>query len=76
MEKIYEILQEIRPEVDFREASDFIEDEILDSLDIIKLVAAFEEEFSVTIDTEEIIPDNFESVEDMAKLISKLGGNI
>ena len=76
MEKIYAILEGIRPEVDFRETSDFIEDDVLDSLDIIKLVSALEEEFSITVDAEEIVPDNFVSVEDISNLVKKLGGEI
>ena len=51
MEKIYKILDKLRPEINFKEASNFIEDDLLDSLDIIKLVVALEEEFSISIDT-------------------------
>ena len=76
MEKIYRILEELRPEVNFKEATDFIEDDYLDSLDIIRLVVALEEEFSISIDTEDIVPDNFETAENISKLIKKLGGQI
>tara|TARA_B110000971_G_C20039710_1_gene516981 strand:+ start:4478 stop:4708 length:231 start_codon:yes stop_codon:yes gene_type:complete len=76
MEKIYKILDKLRPEINFKEASNFIEDDLLDSLDIIKLVVALEEEFSISIDTEQVIPENFESIEDILKLINKLGGII
>ncbi|MDG1689731.1 MAG: acyl carrier protein [Flavobacteriales bacterium] len=76
MEKLYEILENIRPEINFKEASNFIENDILDSLDIIKLVVALEEEFSISIDAEEVVPENFESIQFITKLIVKLGGVI
>ena len=76
MSKIYKILELIKPEVNFRDETSFIQENVLDSLDIIKLVVALEEEFSISIDTEEILPDNFESVEDISKLIKKHGGVI
>jgi len=76
MEKIYRILENLRPEINFLETSDFIKNDILDSLDIIKLVVALEEEFSISIETEEVVPDNFENIEDISFLIKKLGGSI
>ena len=39
MEKIYEMLEEIKPEQDFRSSEDFIEDGMLDSFDIITLIS-------------------------------------
>lgn len=76
MDKLYKILEEVRPEVDFREETSFIEDEVLDSLDIIKIVVAIEDEFSISIDTDDIVPESFENIDNMINLIKKLGGNI
>lgn len=76
MEKIYSILAKLRPEINFKEASNFIEDDVLDSLDIIKLVVALEEEFLISIETEDIVPENFENVENISKLIKRLGGKL
>tara|TARA_B110001450_G_scaffold249046_1_gene265945 strand:- start:342 stop:572 length:231 start_codon:yes stop_codon:yes gene_type:complete len=76
MEEIYRILEALRPEINFKESSDFIENDILDSLDIIKLVVALEEEFSISVDSEEIVPENFENVENISKLIKRLGRKI
>lgn len=36
MEQIYKILEEIRPEFDFKESNDYIEDGLLDSFDIVR----------------------------------------
>ena len=74
MEKIYSILAKLRPEINFKETSNFIEEDILDSLDIIKLVVALEKEFLISFETEDIVPENFENVENISKLIKRLGG--
>ena len=50
MNEILEMLQEIRPEFDFSSSDNFIEDELLDSFDVIALVDMFEKEFHIKID--------------------------
>lgn len=76
MDKIYEILNDLRPEFDFRESKNFIEDGLLDSFDIVTLVSELEEKFDIMIDALDIVPEKFESVEAIAELIKKNGGNI
>ena len=48
-EKILEILKEIRPEFDFSEEINFIENGMLDSLDVINLVVALDNYFGISI---------------------------
>lgn len=76
MDKIYEILNDLRPEFDFRESKNFIEDGLLDSFDIVTLVSELEEKFDIMIDALDIVPEKFGSVEAIAELIKKNGGNI
>lgn len=76
MEKIISILSEIRPEFDFTQSSDFIDDGYLDSFDIVVLVSALEENYSVLIDALDILPENFCSVEAIAEVVKKNGGKI
>ena len=76
LEKIYTILFEIRPEIDFKNSTDFSDSGALDSLDIIRLVVALEEVFSISIDGSEIVPENFNTIEGIANLaIKTLGKN-
>ncbi|MGI6538824.1 MAG: phosphopantetheine-binding protein [Caldicoprobacterales bacterium] len=72
METIIEILQELHPDVDFENCETLIDDKILDSFDIISLVTDLSEEFDITIPVEEIIPENFNSVRAIKKLVEKL----
>ena len=71
--KIISILSELRPEFDFTEPLNFIEEGMLDSFDIINLVTALDSEFSISIDGMDVLPDNFSSVERIEALLKKNG---
>lgn len=73
MEELYEILEGIRADVDFRNGNEkLIDDAILDSFDIIAIVGEINEAFDVEISVEELLPENFNSPEAMMELIHKL----
>lgn len=76
MEKIYEILAEIRPENDFKSSEDFIEDGFLDSFDIITLIDIIEEKLGVKVEGTDIVPENFCSAKAICELVKKNGGSI
>lgn len=76
MDKIYEILEELHPEYDFKLNNGVIEEGILDSFDLISLVTMIEEEFDLLIDALDIIPENFSSVEAIANVTRKNGGTL
>ncbi|NMB43970.1 MAG: acyl carrier protein [Clostridiales bacterium] len=72
MEELLEILEELHPDVDFNNHERLIDDHVLDSFDIITLIAEISDEFDIQIPAEEIIPENFNSAKSMYKLIEKL----
>lgn len=72
MEKLLDILNEIKPGVDYENINTLVDDHYLDSLSILSLVAEIEDEFDVEIPTVEIIPVNFNSVNSIMALINKL----
>lgn len=72
MEKLYKILEELQPEVDFTTCRDLVDGHYLDSLSILSLVAELEDEFDIVIPTVEIIPANFNSAEDIWAMIVRL----
>ncbi len=76
MEKIYELLNNLRPELDYRDSQNFIEDGMLDSFDVVALVTDLEEAYDIKIDGLDIVPDNFVTVQSIADLIRKNGGEI
>lgn len=76
MEKIYQILHEVREDVEYEKINNFVETEALDSIDIMTLVELLEENYSITISGKDIIPENFENIECISQLIIKCGGNL
>ena len=72
MEDLYEVLEKIKPGVDFRNNNSLIDDEILDSFDIVTLVAALDDEFDVQITAKDILPENFNSADAIYELIKRL----
>ncbi|GBE40183.1 MAG TPA: acyl carrier protein [Nitrospirae bacterium] len=49
----------------------FIEKGIIDSTGVLELVNFIEEEFSVSVDDEEMIPENLDSVNKLAGFVNK-----
>ncbi len=72
MDKIIDILQDINPDIDYKNRTDLIDAHLLDSLSIISLIAELEDTFDVTIPAVDIIPDNFNSVKAISALIERL----
>ena len=72
MEELIEVLKGVKPELDFENEKNLIEDELLDSFDIISIVSAIDEEFDVKITAKDIVPENFNSAEALYNLIQKL----
>lgn len=72
MEKLLKILEEIRPDVDFKGNQKLIDDGILDSFDIVSLVGDINDEFDVEITAVHLVSENFNSAEAIWKLIQSL----
>ena len=72
MERLYEILEDIQPGVNYKECETLIDGHFLDSLSIIALVAELEDEYDITIPAVEIIPANLNSAKAMWKMIQRL----
>lgn len=72
-EKVLEILSNIRPEFDFTEDVNFIEEGMLDSFDVVTLVSDLDTTFGISIDGVDIVPENFSSVDAIINLLKKNG---
>jgi acyl carrier protein len=71
--KIIAILNEIRPEFEFTDEKNFVEEGMLDSFDIVSLVSELDEKFGISISGLEIIPENFSSLGKIEALLSRYG---
>ena len=72
MEELLGILRELRPDVDFETTERLIDDKVLDSIDIVSLVAEISDVFGVDIPAEEIVPENFNSAQALWAMIRRL----
>lgn len=72
MDILLEILNEMHPDVDFETCDTLIDDEILDSFDIVSLIAEISNQMDVTISAKDIIPENFNSAQALWELIERL----
>ena len=68
-EKLLKILTETCPGVDFQQETALIDDCILESLDIVTIVSEIMDEFEVELNVEDLLPENFNSLEAMLELI-------
>lgn len=59
MEKLYTLLEEIRPDVDFRNITTLVTDGFIDSFDIVSIIASIEDEFAVEIPVDSMVAENF-----------------
>ncbi len=71
MERLIELLQEIRVDVDFKKEKNLVKGSVLDSFDIIQIITMIDEEYDVNVPATEIIPENFNDVESIYKLIQR-----
>ena len=74
MEELYDILEEIRPDVDFRNVHTLVTDSNIDSFDIVTIISYIEDAYSIEIPVESMLPKNFESAEAIMSLVQKLKG--
>lgn len=72
MEKLLEILKEIKPGVDFEKEDNLIDGGILTSFDIVRLVVEIGNEFDIEISPLHILPENFKSAKTIMALIEKI----
>jgi len=72
METILEILRSLHPDIDYETNRSLIDDGVLDSFDLIEIIAEISDKFDVTITANEIIPENFNSADALHALVERL----
>ena len=72
MDEIIEILESLKPGVDYETADNLVDSRVLDSLTILALVPELEDAFDVTIPAVEIVPANCNSVQAIDALVTRL----
>lgn len=74
-EQVGRILVQVKKEVESHLGdTNLMSEGILDSLDIMNLIMTLESEFDIEIDPEDVLSENFESVEAIVALVEKCRG--
>ena len=72
MEELMKILTRLHPDVDFGTEEHLIDKGILDSFDIVALIAEIQDVFGISIDARRIVPENFNSAQNLYRLIEEM----
>lgn len=68
-DQILAICQEIQPDVDFENEKNLIDNEILDSFDVIQIVTSLMDAFDIVIDADDIEPENLNSLDAICEMV-------
>ncbi len=74
MDQLLELLKDVNEDVDFTAQNAIIDDEVIDSLDLTGLIADIEDTFDIEIGMNDIVPENFNTVDAMWAMIQRLQG--
>jgi D-alanine--poly(phosphoribitol) ligase subunit 2 len=72
VERLLEILESIRPDVDFANETSLMDGGFLDSFDMVSIISELDNEYGINVRVTELTPENFNSVEAIMKMIERL----
>lgn len=72
MDELLEILNEVKPGVDFENDTDLIGHGVLDSITMVTLVMELNDAFDIEITLVDIVPENFKTVQTIYDMIQRL----
>lgn len=72
MTEIINILNEVKPGIDYENETGLITNGIITSFDLVLLVSLLNDRLGVNITVVDLIPENFETVKDIENLVNKL----
>ena len=75
MDELLELLEDIKPTVDFRTCTGLIDDGYLDSFDILSIVSELNDAFGIEISPVDIVPEKFNSAQALWNMVERLKDN-
>ena len=70
-ERILKLLEGIQPDIDFENETALIDDSLLDSFDVIQIVTSLMAEFDISIDADDIEPENLNSLDAICAMVER-----
>lgn len=71
-EKVLAILEDLRPDIDFEAEEGLISDGLLESFDLIQLIALLSDEFGIEISNHLVTIENFDSLDKITELVENI----
>lgn len=71
-EKVLEILKGVREDVDFEKETQLIDNNIIDSFDLISIISELNEQFVIEITAVDIESSNFNSLDAIVAMVERL----
>lgn len=72
MEKLLQILNDIRPDIEFENETNLVDGGVLDSFDIVSIISELNDAFDINIRVNHLSPENFNSVKAIMALVTTL----
>ena len=70
--QIASIMQEVKPTKNLENVKDIVEGGYIDSFELMMLISNISEQFGIEISIDEIIPENFNSIDAICAMVEKL----
>lgn len=71
-ETILEILMDINPDIDYETETALVDDDLLDSFELVSLVSELNSSFDINITVVDFVPENFNSLSALTALVERL----
>lgn len=69
---ILEILNDINPDIDYETETALVDDDLLDSFELVSLVSELNSSFDINITVVDFVPENFNSLSALTALVERL----
>lgn len=76
MEELLELLERVRPGVDFENEKYLVDGAVLNSFDVVMIIGELNEHYDIDIAVDDILPENFNSAEAIWALVEDMQDRI
>lgn len=71
-DKVLEILQRVRSDIDYSKEKSMMTDGVLDSFDVVGIITELADEFDIEITIDDMTEENFDSLEAICAMVARI----
>ena len=71
-DKVLEILQRVRSDIDYSTQKTMMTDGVLDSFDVVGIITELADEFDIEITIDDMTEENFDSLEAICAMVARI----